>query len=1622
MNKQCLRSFLSLLFVLCFSLIARGQTPTVNIYGYGPAFDTACTNSTHNYHAFCSDPRVSYYDFSYILGSESVYITSDTRSVLWGGPGTGMVIVGVYRNDTTLGSVLLVKDTLLVTILPLPSPTISTSNRVACEPLNDPGEGNPPGQFRDTGCQKVCAYSRATYTAKGAASSTFTWVAQGYTQISATGNTCTIDWGTPGAGKVIVNEISPYGCIGTKELCVEILESPIAHLVSLPDTFARTIHICKGTEVVFLDQSTFNPTSPIVSWYWDFGDGTYSNEKSARYMPVSHKYTNAGNYTVKLTVFNECGCSTTDSLIISVDPSPGVTITCPKVVCEGGTYNYRVNASCVGGTWQVIGGTINGMSSSLLNVTWNAVGPDGFGYVIYNAGGCPGFCPFPVAVKIPVIKTNGTIQGPDYLCVKKQYLYRMPQWPTTTYTWTCTTPGVTLQPTDQPNEIILSSTSTGTITLKCQYTNTLLSCSGTATKSISIPGAATITGPTAVCDGGEFSYMLVGPNPTTARWKLVDPFNNTMTGGPSPSYSASLDFTGTYLLTVTGSFCPPDPLEIRVVPSPAIPEIITGPGEICRGIPTEYTVGNIDANNIFVWSVTNGTVNSTVGEKSEITLNPGSTGPFNINVVRETKAIPHCQSLPKQKALSLPVVIFDVAGPTSVCPSQTYDYGILYPTAEAIDWSIYPQDMGSVMNATTGKGQGSQTAKVLWNKKPGNAKVICRVRKCNDYVYDTLNVTIKTLDVHITMPDSVCLIAAMSASIDEHTGGVNWYTGVQNVFSDTNDVIFNYEERIITYKKYYVTATVNTPFGCSTPSVAKDSIIVVPAPRVYLTPVNTYDLCKDAPVIAPFGVGYDSNYITPLSYTWYRGLTVVGTGPSYTATDTGDIVIVGAGTFGCPGTNVGFITTHECKPGRGGHTQYPGCPDMEVSVSVKSKSCDMITLKATRIVTDYDTTRWYCTAGVDSVQMVSADDTTATFKVLKAGAYKFGNESYYWNSSHTHVPLCGVRKDTTISFPYIPSLEVVPQCTLNGAKRVVLMLDHSTWISPITSREYAGYGGVKCSGNNLSCLTDAPVAPGVPNVTSKLTINGAFGVCSTFVTMPIPPLPDADFDFDRKNTCAIDAAVKFKNKSIPTFTNLTNLWDFEDGAQNTQGEPERVYSASRNYSVKLLVTDRWGCKDSLTKSVPIVADNLNGNVIITPPYPCEHSSALAKYNKILPTTPATYSWKRMNTYTGIVAPIGTTVVDNINVYQSGGYYASVVDTFGCYFDTPPDTVQFSKIPRAYIFGSGSQCVDVPFTLSGYVGPVPGLTYQWLLNGAAISGATTDQLPQTISTPITNNYRLVLTVPNPGGGFCSDTSDLFPVTIRKALSVTASCTVLNCNNYTVQLKALPNALPGTYNWSNGTFGSTVQAHYGGPFQVRYTDTFGCSSKAQVIAPKDLREYLWIFPTGCWSLCNTKPNIITGPIKYFDQFNYKRGATNVAGGTSGYFINYNLNTGGAGTYTMYLQRGLCNVTSNPMVVDFNCTPEFRAENTEVGSLSAAFPELTLAPNPAFNSTRVTYSYMGKSACYLQVFDMVGREVYGTELNNNSGSLDIDLGNFTPGNYRVVMRQGGHVLAQQRLSVTR
>jgi len=74
----------------------------------------------------------------------------------------------------------------------------------------------------------------------------------------------------------------------------------------------------EGQAIVFSGSNSYDTDGSVVSYQWDFGDGTSSNQPDP-----SHSYSAAGNYTISLTVTDNKGSITTTTTTADIQTSSG---------------------------------------------------------------------------------------------------------------------------------------------------------------------------------------------------------------------------------------------------------------------------------------------------------------------------------------------------------------------------------------------------------------------------------------------------------------------------------------------------------------------------------------------------------------------------------------------------------------------------------------------------------------------------------------------------------------------------------------------------------------------------------------------------------------------------------------------------------------------------------------------------------------------------------------------------------------------------------------------------------------------------------------------------------------------------------------------------------------------------------------------------------------------------------------------------------------------------------------------------------------------------------------------------------------------------------------------------
>jgi PKD repeat protein len=100
--------------------------------------------------------------------------------------------------------------------------------------------------------------------------------------------------------------------------CFDTIIKPVYVFPSPPVDFTRDT-ACLGDLLHFYANTTITHVDSIVTWSWDFGDGTaFSTDP----INTSHNYTSAGTYICTLTVIDHHGCTNSVSHEVKVNPKP----------------------------------------------------------------------------------------------------------------------------------------------------------------------------------------------------------------------------------------------------------------------------------------------------------------------------------------------------------------------------------------------------------------------------------------------------------------------------------------------------------------------------------------------------------------------------------------------------------------------------------------------------------------------------------------------------------------------------------------------------------------------------------------------------------------------------------------------------------------------------------------------------------------------------------------------------------------------------------------------------------------------------------------------------------------------------------------------------------------------------------------------------------------------------------------------------------------------------------------------------------------------------------------------------------------------------------------------------
>ncbi|MDI1315791.1 PKD domain-containing protein [Flavobacterium sp.] len=657
------------------------------------------------------------------------------------------------------------------------------------------------------------------------------------------------------AGLYTITLTAQNGCgttTKTQQICIE---SPLVPLFTLsPNTGCTPLAVNTTNNTNLANQCS----PPIYLWNVTYASGncgslsafTYTGGTSATSANPSFNFTEAGTYSISVTIRNSCGPVTSAIQTVVVKKPPSITLINGILPNYCGSANVNPIAtvnSCAPASstltysWSFPGGTPSTSNfANPVNINYPTTGNYTISLVVSNECGPSNTATQSFVVNPTPVITNSSLS--QTICSGSA---------TTLVTLTAIPVGTTFSWTASATAGISGFTSSGTTnTIPSQIINTTNTNPGTITYLIT----PTVGG----CIGAPVNYVVT-VNPAPSITTPLQPSSVCLGGTPTP-------------LTI-------------VLNSSAV-------------VPTYQWYSNTSSSTTggtLISGATNATFNplaSTVGTLyyyCVISLSSGGCSSITSNIVTVT-----VNPLPTITVHPTPTQSICVGG---VIPTLNVSYagGLGTPTYQ---W--YSNTTSTSSGGTSvGTNSSSYTPPVF--NTAGTfyyyAVVSLSGNGCGTVSSNSSEIIVvadPTLTIQPLTTQTVCQNSAATALTVVASGGVGsytyqWYTNPNSttpsgtLISGATNASYSPPTNIVGTQYYYCIIT-QTDLGCSVTS-AIATVIVVNAPQIITQPQSA-SICEGAPQ-TPLNVAYNNGTGTA-SYQWYdsTGLISGATSASYTPTNT----------------------------------------------------------------------------------------------------------------------------------------------------------------------------------------------------------------------------------------------------------------------------------------------------------------------------------------------------------------------------------------------------------------------------------------------------------------------------------------------------------------------------------------------------------------------------------------------------------------------------------------------------------------------------------------------------------------------------------------------------------------
>lgn len=1074
-------------------------------------------------------------------------------------------------------------------------------------------------------------------------------------------------------------------CIGLALLLpILTIAQPVANFT------ANATSGCSPIVVQFTDQSTGTPTS----WYWDLGNGTTSTIQNP-----STTYLNPGTYTVSLVATNGGGNNTmVKTNYITVYPSPVVnfygdsTLSCPPKTVAFTNTSVAGGSGTVTYLWDF--GDGNTSTSANPTHTYTTSGNFSVTLIITNGSSCTKSLTkanyIPVAPKPAIAFTAAATSSCRYPFTAS---FTNATTNAVSYNWNFGDGG-----TSTATSPTHTYTTSGTYTVRLIATSSF-GCIDTLTKtsyiSVGPLHAAMSVSPSTAC-ANQNVYFTNTSSTANVTWQFGDA---TVSNSTNPVHVYSTPGTYTAKVIAIDGTCYDTAQQIITVSSSPSIQFTASPTDGCS-IPftTVFTNSTTNAASYY-WIFGDGGTSTSANPSHTYT----SYGNYTVRL-GATSASGCTDTLTKTSYIK-------VQTPTASLATNNYNgcapaTVIFTPTITTnIPVSYYSWDFGD-----------------------GSSIVACSTCSSPTHIYTTSGIYTATL----TYTTGTGCVYTATKTITVPTKPTASFTGSPLVVCPG---------QVVTYSNTSTGATsYYWNFGDGSASTLTNPSYAYGAGVYTISLIADNNGCRDTMI--------RTNYITV-------NLPRASFSPSYSCSNRFSYVFtdnsIGANTYSWNFGDGGTSTAS----GNASHTYAAyGAYNVTLTVTNTSTGCSSTyqkTIQVYPLTTSFSANDTTICKG-DSIVFAGTTNT-----VISNYAWNFGDSytatgssniaGHRYNTSGIYTAKLVVSdtancKDSLIKTSYIrvggPTVDFSGSPTTGCPTLNVNFTDLSTTNAgfALVTRTWA-FGDASTNVTAASTISHAYPTAGTYNVTLTVTdANGCnVGLTKTnyiTVSKPVPQFSTAD-----TNAC-LGQSVTFTNTS--TGTGISSLWSFGDGGTSTAASPSHAYAATGNYTVKLVVTESGGCKDSLIRTnyihvgAPAIAFSLSDTFAACPPLVvnCTNSS----------TGASTYTWSFGNGGTSSLTNPST-------VYTYPGTYSVKLigqNSTGCK-DSLSKTVIIQGPTGSFSYSPLAGCTPLTVNFSSTTNNTTTLI--WDLNNGYTQNTTSSTLAYTYTTTGKFVPKLILS----DGGSC-----------------------------------------------------------------------------------------------------------------------------------------------------------------------------------------------------------------------------------------------------------------------------